>query len=212
MINVTPLLGDPRDVLEAVGARRRARAAGAKPVLAVMMAVEAFYDAAQGAHRPAAGLSLPRVGGARARAARALRASGGGGRTDEAPRRASTSTTRDDRARRSRAPGADGYLDAGDAFRLLEALRHPGRAAGRCAADRAEALAAARRDRLPGGGEGDLARPGAQERGEGDRARPRATRPTVAARLRRAGASASPPPGSPSTASSSRRWRAAGTR
>jgi len=49
VINVTPLLSDPREILEEVGriARER-RGERAKPVLAVMMATEAFYDGLRG--------------------------------------------------------------------------------------------------------------------------------------------------------------------
>ena len=61
VVNVTPLLGDPRDVLEAVGRAARAAtpepgdgtaepAVCGKPVLAVMMAVEAFYEGLKSAH------------------------------------------------------------------------------------------------------------------------------------------------------------------
>src|SRR6185295_19155187 len=42
VINVTPILTNPIDVMEAIGAVARQRT---KPVLAVMMATEEFYDA-----------------------------------------------------------------------------------------------------------------------------------------------------------------------
>jgi len=49
VINVTPLLSDPRDILEEVGRVAAARSgAGAKPVLAVMMATEEFYEGLRG--------------------------------------------------------------------------------------------------------------------------------------------------------------------
>ncbi len=47
VINVTPILTNPIDVLEAVGAVARERT---KPVLAVMMATEEFYDRVKTAH------------------------------------------------------------------------------------------------------------------------------------------------------------------
>jgi acetyl coenzyme A synthetase (ADP forming)-like protein len=47
VINVTPILTNPIDVIEAVGAVARERT---KPVLAVMMAAEEFYDAVKGVH------------------------------------------------------------------------------------------------------------------------------------------------------------------
>src|SRR5204862_5892692 len=47
VINVTPLMSDPRDVLASVGAVARDQG---KPVLAVMMATEAFYEDAKERH------------------------------------------------------------------------------------------------------------------------------------------------------------------
>ncbi len=49
VVNVTPLLSDPREILEATAGVVAERAgARAKPVLAVMMATEAFYDSIKG--------------------------------------------------------------------------------------------------------------------------------------------------------------------
>ncbi|HLF57009.1 MAG TPA: acetate--CoA ligase family protein [Thermoanaerobaculia bacterium] len=49
VINVTPLMSNPRDILEACGEVWRARGGeAAKPLLAVMMATEDFYDSLRG--------------------------------------------------------------------------------------------------------------------------------------------------------------------
>ena len=112
-----------------VGGRLRPRAKRhrGKPVLAVMMATEDFYEGLKGATRPAAGLPLSRVGGARPRAAACATPRGAGGpRTSEPPSFAvdDAAIARGARAgRRRRLPRRRTTPSA-----LLEALRHPGRA------------------------------------------------------------------------------------
>ena len=146
VVNVTPLLGDPRDVLEAV-ARGQAQAA-AKPVLAVMMAVESFYEGLKGQNH------LPPVYRFPESAARALsqlvryaewrrrpeHEEGPGFTFDDATIAAIEHCLEH--------PGEDGYLDMEDAFRLLEALAIPV-ARWAVAPDRAAALAAARQIGFP---------------------------------------------------------------
>ena len=140
-INVTPLLSDPLDVLEAVAA---ADAGTDKPVLAVMMAEEGFYEKLK--ERP----DLPPVYRFPESAARALqqlvRYAEWRRRPEETPSPEPTVGGRaiDDgaiRALLARA-GADGYLDPAATFELLERLGVPV-ARWRVAADRGAALAAA---------------------------------------------------------------------
>jgi acetyltransferase len=135
-INVTPLLAAPIDVLEAIGAVARERA---KPVLAVMMATEAFYEATR------ARRDLPPVYRFPESAARAMamlsRYAAWKGRPEgdpapDFPVDAAAVAALLDRA------GEDGYLDPADAFRLLELYGVPV-AAYRLAAGREEALRAA---------------------------------------------------------------------
>lgn len=156
VVNVTPLLGDPRDVLEAVG--RAARAATAspadavgempvcnKPVLAVMMAVESFYEGLKSAHH------LPPVYRFPESAALALAQLVRYGAWRRRPEHEALPDFEFDRTRIAAAlarPGDDGYLAADDAFRLLEALGIPV-ARWAIAGDRTEALAAARRIGYP---------------------------------------------------------------
>ncbi len=157
VVNVTPLLGDPRDVLEAVGRAARAAAepgqtdeSGAaaicgKPVLAVMMAVESFYEGLKSAHH------LPPVYRFPESAALALAQLVRYGEWRRRPEHEALPAFDFDRETIAAAlsrPGDDGYLAADDAFRLLEALGIPV-ARWAVAADRAEALAAARRIGFP---------------------------------------------------------------
>jgi acetyl coenzyme A synthetase (ADP forming)-like protein len=120
VINVTPLLSDPRDVLDEVArvaaARRAPPGVDPKPVLAVMMATESFYDGLKG--RP----DLPPVYRFPEPAARALAQLT---RYAEWRRRPPESDaplyTFDDAAVRERLARAepDGYLPPADAIALL---------------------------------------------------------------------------------------------
>jgi len=136
VINVKPLLSNPRDVLEEVA---RVAAGSAKPVLAVMMAEEGFYEGLKGAGH------LPPVYRFPEPAARALaqlvRYAAWRRRPEEPAPRFALDEERI-RAALGRAD-ADGYLAPGDAFAVLEACGLPV-ARYRVAADRAGALAAAR--------------------------------------------------------------------
>ncbi|MGE5232891.1 MAG: acetate--CoA ligase family protein, partial [Acidobacteriota bacterium] len=114
VINVTPLLGNPRDVLEAVAEVARAQR---KPVLAVMMATEDFYEDVKGRQ------DLPPVYRFPESAARAGQMLARYAAWRRRPVEASPPEfAADDTqvaallARR----GADGYLEPGDAFRVLE--------------------------------------------------------------------------------------------
>ena len=150
VVNVTPLLGDPRDVLEAAGRAARATStlAGSvcgKPVLAVMMAVESFYEGLKGASE------LPPVYRFPESAARALAQLVRYGEWRQRPENEALPDFDFDLEAIAAAlahPGHDGYLAADDAFRLLEALGIPV-ARWAVVADRAEALAAARRIGYP---------------------------------------------------------------
>ncbi len=150
VVNVTPLLGDPRDVLEAAARAARATAESAdgicgKPVLAVMMAVESFYEGLKGAgHLP----PVYRFPESAARALAQLVRYGEWRRRPEQEASPAFDFDLEAIAATLAAPGEDGYLSAGDAFRLLEALRIPV-ARWAIAADRTEALAAARRIGFP---------------------------------------------------------------
>lgn len=118
-INVTPLLSDPRDILEAIG---RVAASFDKPVFAVMMAEESFYEGLRGISH------LPPVYRFPEPAARALRHLV---RYAEWRRRALDPTPRfslDFGAVRSRFVAAERqgeYLDPGSSFELLEAAQIP---------------------------------------------------------------------------------------
>ncbi|MEO8504825.1 MAG: acetate--CoA ligase family protein [Acidobacteriota bacterium] len=137
VINVTPLMSDPRDVLEQVGIVAREQG---KPVLAVMMATEDFYDGVKERH------DLPpvyRFPESAARAAAMLhRYCAWRERPIEqaAPR---FEVDDDAVARLLVRAGPDGYLEPADAFRVLEAY---GIAVvpWRTASNTASALAAAR--------------------------------------------------------------------
>jgi acetyl coenzyme A synthetase (ADP forming)-like protein len=148
VINVTPLLSNPREILEACGGvwreRRDAAAAPgaerpAKPLLAVMMATEEFYEGLRGR------TDLPPVYRFPEPAARALARLV---RYAEWRRRPDSESPEYgfDRERISRhlaAADADGHLPPADAIGVLEAIGVPV-APWRIAASRAEAVAAAR--------------------------------------------------------------------
>ncbi|MEO7795585.1 MAG: acetate--CoA ligase family protein [Thermoanaerobaculia bacterium] len=145
VVNVTPLLGDPRDVLEAAARAMAHPAAGSKPVLAVMMAVESFYEGLKGApHLP----PVYRFPESAARALAQLVRYGEWRRRpeDEAPPAFAIDPA--EVAATLGRPDAEGYLPADDAFRLLEALDIPV-ARWEVAGDREQALAAARRIGFP---------------------------------------------------------------
>lgn len=136
VINVTPILSDPRDILDEVG---RVAAGHAKPVLAVMMAQESFYEGLKDAPH------LPPVYRFPEPAARALAQLARYGAWKNRPEEEPAPDFAFDRAAiaaiLARA-GADGQLEAGDALALLEAIGVPV-VAWRRADDRAAALTAA---------------------------------------------------------------------
>jgi acetate---CoA ligase (ADP-forming) len=141
VINVTPILTNPIDVLEAVGAATRQRT---KPVLAVMMATEEFYDAVKTAR------DLPPVYHFPESAARVmfLLARYAAWRRRPADLPAPEFDT-DDRQVAAILDGvADGYLDPAATFRVLDLYGVP-LARWRMAGDRDEALAAARQIGFP---------------------------------------------------------------
>jgi len=136
VINVTPLLANPIDVLEAVGAVARERT---KPVLAVMMATEEFYEATR------ARRDLPPVYRFPESAARAMAMLARYAAWRSRPEAAlAPELPADDAAVAAllERAGDDGYLEPGDAFRVLELYGIPV-AAYRVAASRGEALGAA---------------------------------------------------------------------
>ena len=136
VINVKPVLSNPRDVLEEVA---RVAAGSAKPVMAVMMAEEGFYEGLKGAGH------LPPVYRFPEPAARALAQLVRYGAWRQRPQEAAAVFAFDEarlRAALGRA-GADGYLPPADAFAVLEACGIPV-ARYRVAASREGALAAAR--------------------------------------------------------------------
>ncbi len=140
VINVTPLLSDPRDILDEVARIAAApRLEAPKPVLAVMMATEGFYDGLKGSPE------LPPVYRFPEPAARALAQLVRYAEWRRRPPESATPAYRFDepaiRARLATA-GADGYLPPGDAFALLAAAGVPV-AAWRFATTREEALRAA---------------------------------------------------------------------
>ena len=142
VVNVTPLLGDPRDVLEAVA---RVTAQSPKPVLAVMMAVESFYEGLKGQSHLAPVYRFPES------AARALSQLVRYAEWRRRPEHEALPVFDFDAAKVAAClahPDADGYLGVDAAFRLLEALAIPV-ARWAVAENRAAALAAARRIGFP---------------------------------------------------------------
>lgn len=138
VINVTPLLTDPGDVMERVAEAVRG-GGGAKPVLAVMMATDEFYERMK--HRR----DHPPVYRFPESAARALQmldryAAWRRRPLDEA---APEFAVDDAAVAAILAATGDGYLPAEDAFRVLDLYGVP-LAAWRRTAGREEALAAAR--------------------------------------------------------------------
>jgi len=136
VINVTPLLANPIDILEAVGEVARARA---KPVLAVMMATDEFYETAK------TKTDLPPVYRFPESAARALfmlaRYAAWKRRAADAP---VPDFPADDAAvEQILARTADGYLEPADVFRVLDLYGIP-LARWRSVSTPDEALAAAR--------------------------------------------------------------------
>ncbi len=137
VINVTPLMSDPRDVLEAVGAVARDQK---KPVLAVMMATEDFYDDVKERH------DLPPVYRFPESAARAATMLYRYAEWRQRPADIAPPVfTVDDSAVEALLANADadGYLPPGDAFRVLELYGVPV-VPWRVAVDGPRALAAAR--------------------------------------------------------------------
>ncbi|HVT59996.1 MAG TPA: acetate--CoA ligase family protein [Thermoanaerobaculia bacterium] len=148
VINVTPLLASPIDVVEAITEVTRGRA---KPSLAVMMATDEFYEAVKVRH------DLPPVYRFPESAARALsmlaryaawRRRPAAERAPEFPAEDGAVAAILDRAAAAAGPRAapgppiSGYLDQADAFRVLELYGIPV-ARWRVAPDAASALAAA---------------------------------------------------------------------
>ncbi len=135
-MHVTPLLSNPIAILESTG--RAAAAAGAdKPVLAVMMATEDFYDAARGRS------DLPPVYRFPESAARALATLATYAAWRRRPADPIPDFEADDQAVASLLEAAgDGYLEPADAFRVLELYGIPV-AAWRVARGRTAALEAA---------------------------------------------------------------------
>jgi acetyl coenzyme A synthetase (ADP forming)-like protein len=123
VINVTPLLSDPQDILEEIGRVARERVGErAKPVLAVMMATEEFYEGLRGR------ADLPPVYRFPEPAARALLQMA---RYAEWRRRPPAETAPEHRVDRARVvpllarAGEDGYLPPAAAFGLLAAIGVP---------------------------------------------------------------------------------------
>jgi acetate---CoA ligase (ADP-forming) len=141
VINVTPLLGNPIDVLEAAGEVARARS---KPVLAVMMATDEFYETVKTTP------DLPPVYRFPESAARALfmlaRYAVWYRRPDEAP--LAPFAVDDAAVDEILARTPEGYLEPADVFRVLDLYGVPV-ARWSTAATRDEALAAARRIGFP---------------------------------------------------------------
>ncbi|HYX26582.1 MAG TPA: acetate--CoA ligase family protein [Thermoanaerobaculia bacterium] len=136
VINVTPILTNPIDVLQAIAAVARERP---KPVLAVMMATEEFYDAVKTAR------DLPPVYHFPEPAARVmyLLARYAAWRRRPADLPAPRFATDDAQVAAILGGVTDGYLDQAAAFRVLELYGVPV-AKWRLAAGRGEVLAAAR--------------------------------------------------------------------
>jgi acetyl coenzyme A synthetase (ADP forming)-like protein len=135
VINVTPLLSNPTDIMDSIGAVARDRA---KPVLAVMMATEEFYDAVR------ATPDLPPVYRFPESAARAMfmlaRYAAWRRRPADAP--VPEFATDDRKVAEILNRTADGYLDPAATFEVLDLYGIP-LAAWRVAAGRDEALRAA---------------------------------------------------------------------
>jgi acetate---CoA ligase (ADP-forming) len=141
VINVTPILTNPIDVMEAIAAVARERT---KPVLAVMMATEEFYDAVKTARE------LPPVYHFPESAARVMfllaRYAAWRRRPADVP---APEFDVDDREVAAILGGvAEGYLDPAATFRVLELYGVP-LARWRLARDRDEAVAAAREIGFP---------------------------------------------------------------
>lgn len=135
VINVTPVLASPTDILEVVGEVARTRP---KPVLAVMMATDEFYESVKHIR------DLPPVYRFPEPAARVLRLLASYGAwvrrpAEEAPPAFET----DDAAVAALLDQAEGYLDPGDVFRVLDLYGIP-LARWRQVSTAEEALAAAR--------------------------------------------------------------------
>ncbi len=119
VINVKPLVGDPRDVMEAVNESVRAANAGAgagKPVLAVIMATEEFYAEVQRRTDQPPVYRFPEPA-ARALAMLSRYATWRRRPADESPIEFEVP---DDEVRDILAAPASGYLDPCAAFRVLE--------------------------------------------------------------------------------------------
>ena len=116
VINVSPLLTSPDDVLEAVSAGAAAEGEDGKPVLAVMMATEDFYERVkmEPSHPPVFAFPEPA-----ARALRTLSRYAAWRRQphDEEPPRFDTD---DEAVAELLATVDDGYLDPADAMRVLD--------------------------------------------------------------------------------------------
>ena len=135
VVHVTPLLSNPIEILEHAG--RAAAATPDKPVLAVMMATEDFYDAARGRR------DLPPVYRFPESAAKALATLARHAAWRRRPAEPVPDYRVDDGAVAAILEAAgDGYLGPADAFRVLELYRIP-TAPWRVAADRDAALDAA---------------------------------------------------------------------
>jgi len=141
VINVTPILTNPIDVMEAIGAVARERT---KPVLAVMMATEEFYDAVKTAR------DLPPVYHFPESAARVmfLLARYAAWRRRPADLPAPEFDTDDAQVAAILDHAGEGYLDPADTFRVLELYGVP-LARWRLARNRDEAAAAAREIGFP---------------------------------------------------------------
>ncbi len=135
VLHVTPLLSNPIAILEAAG--EAAAETEGKPVLAVMMATEDFYAQARGRR------DLPPVYRFPESAARALSTLARYAAWRRRPvAHAPTFEVDDDTVARLLEETEEGYLDPGDAFRVLE-LYGIETAAWRVVDNRDEALAAA---------------------------------------------------------------------
>ena len=157
VINVTPLLSSPTDILEAVGEVARTRS---KPVLAVMMATDEFYESVKHIR------DLPPVYRFPESAARVAPASSPATAPGCAGRPKSAVPDFDDGRRRGRGdprPHRRGLSRPGRRLPGARPLRHP---AGPLAPGRDRRGGAGRGagDRLSGGAQGGGARPGPQER------------------------------------------------
>jgi acetyl coenzyme A synthetase (ADP forming)-like protein len=141
VINVTPILTNPIDVMEAIGAVARERT---KPVLAVMMATEEFYDAVKTAR------DLPPVYHFPESAARVmfLLARYAAWRRRPANLPTPEFDTDDAQVAAILDGASEGYLDPAATFRVLELYGVP-LARWRLARDREEAAAAAREIGFP---------------------------------------------------------------